>query len=203
MPDWKEEFENQFDEALASSAPPKRKPKVRKKKTTTIHRSTKVEENNSLATKMQDGSFNLPIFLVICILTISLIASYNWKSFGSVYAQKMQQTNAQYAAMQRYQRDAYAQQDQQWDQYRQQEEVRRREYEDQAESAIRKTYGRTKSNRERITLLGILYNNNTAAARAGRKDFIFLNEDWTIDRMPTYLALDAEDREFLSKYVKN
>lgn len=200
MPDWKEELGNQFDEALSSAAPkPKKVSKIKKK---TV---TETTVDNTLTTQMEDGTMNLPIFLVICIMTITLIASYNWKNFGSIYAHSSKPTSGyqQYQTMQQqYQRDAFDQQDRQWDQYRQAEDVRRRDYEDQAEDAIRKTYGRTKTNRERITLLGILYNNNTAAAAAGSRDFIYLNEDWTINRMPNHLALDSGDREFLGRYVK-
>ena len=53
-------------------------------------------------------------------------------------------------------------------------------------------------------LLAIIINNNAVALRNNRpNDTILLNEDWTITKLPPLLFLDAEDIEFISKFVKS
>lgn len=56
---------------------------------------------------------------------------------------------------------------------------------------------------DRQTLMGILINNNFAAIRDGHEeDIVFLNGDWTIDKIPQRLTLTDKDREFLDKFIK-
>jgi len=62
----------------------------------------------------------------------------------------------------------------------------------------------TKGNIDKITLLGILQNNNSCVIKNNlpKSDLIFINSDWTIDKMPTAINLDDEDKNFLKQYVK-
>jgi gas vesicle protein len=62
-----------------------------------------------------------------------------------------------------------------------------------------------KWNKDRVTLMGVLLNENFVIIKS-RKDpnsFIFLNDDWTLNKMPQNLEVSPSDREFLQKYVKN
>lgn len=203
MANWKEDLVNEFEAFDVSPSPvvvKKREPRVIRKKnanTTTVNRVlSSVKENNM---------FVLPLFLLICILSIALVSSYNFRKRGDVYAAApppVQSPAPNARVLQDYQQDALRHQERMFDQQRSEWQAERSQFEDQAEVAIRETWGRTKTNRERVTLLGILYNNNMAAMRAGSRDYIFINPDWTISRYPNHLNLDEEDREFLSKFVK-
>lgn len=203
MANWKEDLERQFDEEFTSPSPTvtkKRKPRVVRKKTT-----KRTVTSNKTTSDILGGNntFVLPLFLLICILSISLVASYNFRKRGSVYAATPPAAagnNLQ--VLQDYQQDAIRHQEYLFNQQKSEWQAERRQFEDQAEVAIRETWGRTKTNRERVTLLGILYNNNMAAMRAGTRDYIFINGDWTIDRYPNHLNLDEEDRQFLSKFIR-
>lgn len=55
---------------------------------------------------------------------------------------------------------------------------------------------------EKQRLLAIVINNNAAAVKHGRpNDIIILNRDWTIPTLPSLLFLEAEDIEFLNKFL--
>ena len=55
---------------------------------------------------------------------------------------------------------------------------------------------------EKQRLLAIVINNNAAAVKHGRpNDIIILNRDWTIPHLPALLFLEAEDIEFLNKFL--
>lgn len=61
---------------------------------------------------------------------------------------------------------------------------------------------RVKWNGDRITLLATVQQENFLTIRNGGNNFIYFNADWTIDRMPQYLELTPEDKDFLNKYLK-
>lgn len=202
MANWKQDLERQLDEVVSVQS--QAKPRVVRKKTSTT------TTNKSFLNKNTSGNdnnyFTLPLVLLICIMSIALVASYNFRKRGEVYASSpasMHQQHFDVRVLQDYQEDARRHQEHLMSQQKGEWESHRRQFEDSAEAAIRETYGRTKVNRERLTLLGILYNNNIAAMRAGTKDYIFINSDWTINRYPNHLNLDTEDRAFLSKFVKS
>jgi len=69
---------------------------------------------------------------------------------------------------------------------------------------VRKVEKRSRWNSEMITLISILNNHNLAVAKHGypRSEYIYLNSDWTIDRIPNRVNLDEEQRAFLRRYVK-
>ena len=33
-------------------------------------------------------------------------------------------------------------------------------------------------------------------------DFIFFNRDWTLDRMPKYIEMTEDDKEYLKKFIR-
>lgn len=73
------------------------------------------------------------------------------------------------------------------------------------QQSLEKLQARTKNNTEKINLSGILMNENFTIIRneADRKQLIFFNRDWTIDKMPQHLSLSDEDKEYLQKYYQN
>ena len=73
------------------------------------------------------------------------------------------------------------------------------------QQSLEKLQVRTKNNTEKINLSGILMNENFTIIRneADRKQLIFFNRDWTIDKMPQHLNLSDEDKEYLQKYYQS
>jgi len=69
---------------------------------------------------------------------------------------------------------------------------------------VRKVEKRSRWNSEMITLVSILNNHNIAVAKHGypRSEYIYLNSDWTIDRIPNRVNLDEEQTAFLRRYLK-
>jgi len=63
---------------------------------------------------------------------------------------------------------------------------------------------RTKSNSEKITLAGMIINENFMIVRNSydKNHLVFFNRDWTLDQMPHYLQLTDSDKEYLKNYVK-
>lgn len=61
---------------------------------------------------------------------------------------------------------------------------------------------RIKWNGDRITLLATVQQENFLQIRNGQNNFIYFNADWTIDRLPQYLELTQDDKDFLNKYLK-
>lgn len=57
---------------------------------------------------------------------------------------------------------------------------------------------------DRLALFAIVNNNNMAVVKFGypKQDIIFINSDWTIDRMPPHVQLGKEDEEFVRRFVK-
>lgn len=62
----------------------------------------------------------------------------------------------------------------------------------------------TKENQEKLTLLGVLSNQNFTVMQKNypKSDMVFLNGDWTINKLPNHLYLDSEDRAFLERYLR-
>ena len=50
----------------------------------------------------------------------------------------------------------------------------------------------------------LLLNENFSMIMKGAdaSDFIFFNRDWTLDRMPKYIELTEDDKEYLKKFVR-
>lgn len=67
-----------------------------------------------------------------------------------------------------------------------------------------KIWERTKWNTDSLILLSIVNNNNSFVVKNNypKSELIFLNSDWTINKMPTAVQLDEEDKEFLKKFIR-
>jgi hypothetical protein len=63
---------------------------------------------------------------------------------------------------------------------------------------------RSRWNSEMITLISILNNHNLAVAKYGypASEYIYINGDWTIDRIPNHVILNEEQKAFLRRYLK-
>jgi len=145
-------------------------------------------------------NFGLPLVLLICILSICMVSSYNYKNFGTLYASSSVVENMDARAYQDYvnndtRRNEYL------SEHQRSELNAGRGNEMQLYDVVRETYNVSKTNRERLTLLGVLYNNNMAAAKKGSRDYIYINADWTIDRYPAHLTLSDSDKRFLDRFV--
>lgn len=51
---------------------------------------------------------------------------------------------------------------------------------------------------EKLLLLATILNDNIAE----QKNPLYINEDWTIDRLPTHLDLNGDDMTWIKKYAK-
>lgn len=58
--------------------------------------------------------------------------------------------------------------------------------------------------KNKIHLMGVMLNENFCIVRnnKSKKDMIFFNRDWTLDKMPSNIELAPEDKEYLKKFVK-
>lgn len=67
-----------------------------------------------------------------------------------------------------------------------------------------KVYERGQWTQDRMRLMGTINNHNLAVVQGNlpRNELIYLNEDWTISRMPDRIYLDAETQEFLRKFIR-
>ena len=74
----------------------------------------------------------------------------------------------------------------------------------QTQQMVQKVWERTKWTTDRLTLMAMLTNHNTAVAQYNypKTDYVYLNPDWTIDKMPKHLNLDTEDRAFLQRFMR-
>lgn len=61
------------------------------------------------------------------------------------------------------------------------------------------------SNSEKITLTGIILNENFTIIRNGhdKSHLIYFNRDWSLEKGPRYLDLTENDREYLKKYINS
>ena len=53
---------------------------------------------------------------------------------------------------------------------------------------------------DRLTLITAVNQDNFLTVKKGGTDFIYINGDWKIDRLPQNLKLTEEDLEFLNKF---
>lgn len=83
-------------------------------------------------------------------------------------------------------------------------DVLKKQYEN-VDLAAQKIWEVTKWNRDRMTLLATLNNHNLVVMQGNhpKSELIFLNSDWTINRMPDRINLDQSDQDFIKKFLKN
>ena len=75
---------------------------------------------------------------------------------------------------------------------------------DRLESGFKAIWDRAKWNSDRLTLLATIHNHNMVVVKNSlpKSELILLNSDWTINRMPDRINLDAQDQEFLKRYLR-
>lgn len=71
-------------------------------------------------------------------------------------------------------------------------------------TAIDAIQAKLNSNSSKIGLMGLLLNENFTMIMNGKdaSDFIFFNRDWTLDRMPKYIEMTEDDKEYLKKFIR-
>jgi hypothetical protein len=69
---------------------------------------------------------------------------------------------------------------------------------------LEKLTSKLKWNSDRITLMGIMFNENFLIVRNNhfKGHLIFFNRDWTLDQVPHYVQLSDDDKEYLRKFIK-
>ena len=137
--------------------------------------------------KSKSRELALPLFLLIVLLGVCVVATYLYKKdyFRSVSHQRQ--------TINRYDAPRYDNRDNYFDRY----------YEER-EKDTNDLWKRSRWNSDAITLLSIISNHNIAVAQNGspKSQYIYINEDWTIDRLPEHLHLDAETRAFLERHMR-
>jgi len=75
---------------------------------------------------------------------------------------------------------------------------------DGLDATAKKIWDRTKWSTDRVTLLAIINNHNLIVLQQNlpRNELIFLNEDWTINRLPDHVTLTEKNEEFVKKFVR-
>jgi hypothetical protein len=68
-----------------------------------------------------------------------------------------------------------------------------------------KIWEKVKVNSDRISLTGTLLNNNFSVNRnkLPTSKYIYINKNWTINKMPDQLRLDEQDKEFLNRHLNH
>lgn len=69
---------------------------------------------------------------------------------------------------------------------------------------LEKLTSKLKWDSDRITLMGIMLNENFLIVRNNnfKGHLIFFNRDWTLDQAPHYLQLSDDDKDYLRKFIK-
>jgi hypothetical protein len=135
----------------------------------------------------------LPFFLLFLVLAIALTGAIIWKNRNSVpnYLDTSPYATYQERMPSRQQIPPYQYQNDN----REIKEIR---------DATTKVWQRVRWNSDIIHLMAVVDNHNAAVVKNGypKSDLIYINEDWTINRIPKYLDFTEADREFLRKFVR-
>jgi len=75
---------------------------------------------------------------------------------------------------------------------------------DKLDAIAHKIWDRTKWNSDRMTLLATINNHNLVVTQQNypKSELIYLNDDWTIDRLPNRIQLDPVDQAFIQQFVR-
>ena len=142
-----------------------------------------------LPPKKEDNRLGLALFLLVLLVGVSLVGTY-------LYRNKINFTQIS-------RNPSYNYRDHQYDRYdRPNDRYERPNRYDHNERYERTTRG--KWNSDIITLISILNNHNLVVTQNGhpKSDYIYINEDWTIDRLPNHVHLDSQSRAFLERYLR-
>jgi hypothetical protein len=84
-----------------------------------------------------------------------------------------------------------------------QEEFKKEKPLDSSKTDFDKLSAKIKRHDEQISALGMMINENFVIIRDNynKSDLIFLNRDWKLNKTPSHIQLEEEDKEFLKKYV--
>lgn len=57
---------------------------------------------------------------------------------------------------------------------------------------------------DRLTLLGAITNNNVAVSKGSysKDDYLYLNGDWTINKMPKHIRMTEREKEYFERHLK-
>ena len=74
----------------------------------------------------------------------------------------------------------------------------------QAMDVNAKLYAQLQRTSDKLALLGTVMNNNFLVDQKNlpRTEYVYVNSDWTIDKMPNQMNFSPEDKEFFNKYLK-
>lgn len=138
----------------------------------------------------EENKTGVMLFLIALMLTVGLVGVFIWKN----NYQQIAHVQPNYPEYRNWQKE----EDKPYLDYASQEDF------DQIREAQTKIWERTKWNTDIITLMSIVENHNLAVSQNGypKSHYIYINSDWTIDRIPQYVQLSERDRQFLEKYVK-
>lgn len=58
--------------------------------------------------------------------------------------------------------------------------------------------------KDKVAIVGLIQNNNLCVTKNNypKEDYLYINEDWTINEMPRRLALTPEAKKFLGKFLR-
>lgn len=145
------------------------------------------------AVASDDGKWGIALFVLAVMLTVGIVGAVVWKRNAAAgpYISHNSQWQAPPSVDRRDPPPRYS------------DYVTQTDF-DELRKAQVKIWERTKWNTDIITLMSIVDNHNLAVSRNGypKSHYIYLNTDWTIDRIPDHVNLSAEDRAFLEKFVK-
>lgn len=132
--------------------------------------------------KSDQDKLTLPLFLLFLVVSVGLVGAYVWKK-NSTYATRYQPnvitqspSNGPNYNYRSYQKDV-----------------------DEVRKATEKVWDKTKWNTDKMRLIAVINNHNTAVVKNNyaKSDLIYINEDWTINRLPNHLNLSEDDKEWL------
>lgn len=143
-----------------------------------------------------DTKWGLPLFLLAVLMTVGLVGAYLYRTRTA--------SVAQLPAQQGYYDPSF------WNNQttmvpppRYQDTITRQDLEAH-QAAMTKIWDRTKWNTDIITLMSIVDNHNLQVDQKGysKNYYLYINEDWTIDRIPECVQLSAQDRAWIQKFVR-
>jgi len=147
------------------------------------------------AQKSDEGKWGVALFVLAVMLTVGLVGAIVWKrNADSPFSWNIVQRDKDYYNSNNWRQESPP---------RYQDRISQRDFDQMREAQV-KIWERTKWNTDVMTLMSIVDNHNLAVAQNNhpKSHYIYLNTDWTIDRIPQHVNLSAEDRAFLQKYVK-
>jgi hypothetical protein len=132
-----------------------------------------VKPSPQLATKQQDNS--LLFLIAVVLLGIGVLVAVNFKQNKFKFPLPIPQVNS-------YQQPPV---------------------ENYTDEILQHLMAREKWNSDRLTMMGIAFNNNWAVYHNGfpKSDLIYLNKDWTVNKVPPRVQLTPQDRTFVEGFI--